>query len=235
MWLSLIPRLVVRMASMIELLGVLLVSFGINMIPFASPSNLLIASSAALLVNSDPFSIGALVALGATSAKLIHYTISFFVGKHVGEKRKKRLETAAAKTRRWAPLAIFIAAATPIPDDPVIIPLGLMKYSPAKFAASFFAGKLLVTVIGASLGGFGEQLLSGYVSQIVLAVISIVLTIAVTVVLLKIDLGQIAEKTLKKIGWSRGDKSHSFSSVDAYSISAISVCVRFLQPHLPKT
>jgi membrane protein DedA with SNARE-associated domain len=188
------------MALLIEFLGILLISFGINMIPFASPSNLLVASSAALLVDSDPFSIGVLIALGATSAKLIHYAISFFVGKHVGQKHKKRLETAAAKTRRWATLAVFIAAATPIPDDPVIIPLGLMKYSPAKFAGSFFAGKLLVTVIGAFLGGFGEQLLSGYVSQVVLAVISIVLTVAITVVLLKIDLAQIAEKTLKKIG-----------------------------------
>jgi membrane protein DedA with SNARE-associated domain len=190
-----------KMALVIELLGVLLVSFGINMVPFASPSNLLIASNAALLVNSDPLSIGVLVALGATSAKLIHYGISFFVGKHVGEKRRKRLETAAAKTRRWAALAVFIAAVTPIPDDPVIIPLGLMKYSPAKFAVFYFAGKLLVTVSGAFLGGFGEQLLSGYVSQAVLAVISIVLTIAITVVLLKIDLSQIAERILKKIGW----------------------------------
>jgi membrane protein DedA with SNARE-associated domain len=173
------------------------------MIPFASPSNLLVASSAALLVDSDPISIGVLVALGATSAKLIHYTISIFVGKHVGERRRKRLETAATRTRRWTALAVFIAALTPIPDDPVVIPLGLMKYSPAKFAVFYFAGKLLVTVSGAFLGGLGEQLLSGYVSQIVLAIISIVLTIAITVVLLKIDLSQITGKILKKIGWGQ--------------------------------
>ena len=191
------------MALPIELLGVLLVSFGINMIPFASPSNLLLASSAALLVDSDPLSIGVLVALGATSAKLIHYAISFFVGEHVGEKRRKRLEAAAAKTRRWAALAVFIAAVTPIPDDPVVIPLGLMRYSPARFAVFYFAGKMLVTVIGAFLGGFGEQLLSGYVSQVVLAIISIALTIAITFVLLKIDLSQIAERILKKIGWGQ--------------------------------
>ena len=209
------------MALLVELLGVLLISFGINMIPFASPSNLLIASSASLLVDSDPFSIGVLVALGATCAKLIHYAISFFVGKHVGEKNKKRLETAAAKTRRWAALAVFIAAATPIPDDPVIIPLGLMKYSPAKFGVSYFAGKLLVTVIGAFLGGFGEQLLSGYVSQIVLAIISIVLTIAITLALLKIDLSKIVEKILKKIGWGRDNNSHNFSATPSGWLSIV--------------
>jgi membrane protein DedA with SNARE-associated domain len=191
------------MALLIELLGVLLVSFGVNMIPFASPSNLLVASSAALLVDFDPLSIGVLVALGATCAKLIHYTISFFVGQHVGEKRRKRLDAAAAKTRRWAALAVFVAAVTPIPDDPVVIPLGLMKYSPARFAVFYFAGKALVTVIGAFLGGFGAQLLSRYVSQLVLAIISIALTITITVVLLKIDLRQITEKILKKIGWGQ--------------------------------
>jgi membrane protein DedA with SNARE-associated domain len=188
----------VNLALIVELLSVLLISFGINMIPFASPSNLLIASSAALMVNSDPFSIGFLVALGATCAKLVHYTVSFFVGKHFGEKSKKRLEAAATKTKRWAPLAVFIAAATPIPDDPIIVPLGLMKYSPLKFGLSYFSGKLLIAIIGALLGGFSELLLSGFVSQITLAVISVILTIIVTVVLLKVDLSKIAEKVLKR-------------------------------------
>jgi len=194
------------MASLIELLGVLLVSFGINMIPFASPSNLLIASNAALLVNSDPLSLGVLVALGATCAKLIHYIISFFVGEHVGEERRKRLDTAAAKTKRWAFPAVFIAAATPIPDDPVIIPLGLMRYNPAKFTLAYFAGKLSIAFIGAFLGGFGDQLLSGYLSQGVLVIISIVLTIAITVVLLKVDLSRIAEQILKSLSSDVGKK-----------------------------
>jgi membrane protein YqaA with SNARE-associated domain len=187
------------MVSLIELLGVLLVSFGLNMIPFAGPSNLLIASNAALLVNADPFSIGFLVALGSTSAKLIHYIISFFVGKHLGEERRKRLDLAATKMRRWAFLALFIAAATPIPDEPVIVPLGLMKYSPVKFASAFFAGKLLIGVFGAYLSGFGEHLLSGQLAQETLAISSIILTIAITIVLLKVDLSQIAERILRKL------------------------------------
>jgi membrane protein DedA with SNARE-associated domain len=187
------------MASLIELAGVLLVSFGINLIPFASPSNLLIASNAALLVATDPLSLGILVALGATSAKIVHYIVSFFVGKHLGEKRRKQLDAAAAKVRRWAFLAVFIAAISPIPDDPVIIPLGLMKYNPAKFSAAYFAGKLSVAVLGAYLGGFGEQILSGYVGQAALVMISIVLTVVIMVVLLKVDLSSIIERISKKL------------------------------------
>lgn len=186
------------MTLLIELLSILVFSFGINIIPFASPSNLLIASNAALLVNANPLSIGILVALGATCAKLIHYIISFFVGKHIGDERRRRLDIAAVKVRRWAFLALFIAAATPIPDDPVIIPLGLMKYNPAKFTLSYFAGKFSIAVLGAFLGGFGDQLLSGYISQVALVIISIVLTIAITLILLKVDLSRIAVRILKK-------------------------------------
>jgi ABC-type bacteriocin/lantibiotic exporter with double-glycine peptidase domain len=68
------------MASGAELLGVLLGSFILNLIPFAGPSNLLIASNAALLVNTDPFTLGFLVAFGSASAKFIHYVVTFFVG-----------------------------------------------------------------------------------------------------------------------------------------------------------
>jgi membrane protein YqaA with SNARE-associated domain len=199
-------KVTARMASLIELLSLLLVSFGINMVPFASPSNLLIASSAALVVDSDPLSIGVMVALGATCAKLIHYLVSFFVGKHVSVERRKRLDGAAVKTKRWAFFAVFAAAATPIPDDPVIIPLGLMKYSPAKFSLAYFIGKLSIAILGAYLGGFGDQLLSGYVSQIFLATISIALTVTVTVVLLKVDLSGIAERTVRGFGWGRDDE-----------------------------
>lgn len=201
-----------QMELLIELLSVLLVSFGINMIPFASPSNLLIASNAALLVNADPLSIGVLVASGATCAKMVHYIISFFVGKHVGEERRKRLDAAAVKTRRWALLAVFVAAATPIPDDPVIIPLGLMKYSPAKFALGYFTGKLSITVFGALLGGFGDQILGGYISQVTLIIISIVLTVAITIVLLKVDLSRTTQRILKKIGWGKNGE-HAEKSV----------------------
>jgi uncharacterized membrane protein YdjX (TVP38/TMEM64 family) len=182
------------------LLGILLFSFGLNMIPFASPSNLLIASNAALLVNVDPLTIGLLVALGSTCAKLIHYAVTFFIGKHLSEERAQKLGAAASKLKRWEFPAVFIAAATPIPDEPVVVPLGLMRYSPAKFALAFFSGKLLVAVSGALLGNVSESFLNDTVDQWILPACSVALTIAVTVILLKLDLSRTAEKILKKLG-----------------------------------
>ena len=186
------------MVSIYELFGVFVISFGLNLVPFASPSNLFIASNAALMVNSDPFTLGFLVALGSASAKGIHYTISFFVGKHLNEKRKQRLATEALKIKRWAFILLFVAAATPIPDEPVVIPLGLMKYSPAKFFLAFFLGKLSITIIGAWLGIMSEGFLSSSIGQGALIAISIILTIVITIILLKIDLGKITAKIMKR-------------------------------------
>jgi uncharacterized membrane protein YdjX (TVP38/TMEM64 family) len=190
------------MASIIEFIIILVTAFGFNMIPFAGPSNLFIASTAAIgLVNADTATlliIGLMVALGATIAKSIHYLVTFFVSKHLSEKRRARLDADAAKIKKWAFLLNYIAAASPIPDEPIIIPLGLMKYSPVKFCLSYFLGKISITIVGAFLGNITGTLFSAWLSPEVMVVISIILTIVVTVILLKVDLGKLAQRVLKR-------------------------------------
>jgi uncharacterized membrane protein YdjX (TVP38/TMEM64 family) len=179
---------------------------GFNLIPFAGPSNLLIASTAAIgFVNSDPltlFAIGFIIAIGAALAKGIHYMITFFVSGHLSEQRRQKLDTDAVKMRKWAFVLLFAVAATPLPDEPVVIPLGLMKYSPAKFFAAYFLGKLSITVFGAFLGQEASNLFSGWLSPdelfIVSIVVSIALTVIITYVLLKVDMGKLAEKYLHR-------------------------------------
>lgn len=190
------------MASFIELLFVLLGSFGFNLIPFASPSNLFIASNSALILGTtDPvplLTVGFLVASGATLAKTIHYLITFFVSKHLRDRQRERLEAKALKVKRWAFLLLFVAAATPIPDEPVVIPLGLLKYSPVKFFSAFFFGKLSITVLGAFLGSWTKSTFSEWLSSEVMVVLSIVLTLVVTAILLKVDVGALVNRLLKR-------------------------------------
>jgi len=186
------------MATILELLSVLFGSFVLNLVPFASPSNLFIASNAAIIVESDPFTLGFLVALGSALAKLIVYGVTFFVGKHLGEKRRQRIDAQGLKIKRWAFLLLFVAAATPIPDEPVVIPLGLMKYNLGKFFVAFFLGKLVITITGAALGNWSLDVFSGVFGRTELIVLSIILTIVITVVMLKVDFGKLAEKVFKK-------------------------------------
>lgn len=185
--------------SVVEISGILLTSFLLNIIPFAGPSNLLIASTIALkFTDVDPLMIGFLVAFGAASAKFIHYLVMFFAGRYIGEKRLKRIEAASPKLRKWAPIALFVVAATPIPDEPVIVPLGLIRYNPGKLFVAYFLGKLVVGVAGAYFGVFTHHVLGSMVDENVLIALSIALTVIVTVILLKVDVSKLAERIFKK-------------------------------------
>ena len=50
----------------------------------------------------------------------------------------------------------------PLPDEPVVIPLGLMKYSPTKFFSAYFLGKLTIAITGAFIGQEASKLFSGW-------------------------------------------------------------------------
>jgi len=187
------------LATLFELLGIILTSFFLNIIPFAGPSNLFIASNAAMLVNADPWTIGLLVAFGSASAKFIHYIVTFFVGNFIGAERKKRLHATLLRLGRWSSLALFIVAASPLPDEPIVVPLGLMKYNPIKFYLAYFAGKFCIGVIGAYFARFIQRMVSPWLSNEALIVASIVLTIVLTVVLFKVDIIEVAQRILNRI------------------------------------
>jgi membrane protein DedA with SNARE-associated domain len=190
------------MASITDFLVVLAVAFGANMIPFAGPSNLLIPTwFPFLLVGGDTatlLAVGVIVAFAASIAKGIYYVGTFFVSKHLSEKRRARLDEDGVKVKRWAFLLLFVAAATPIPDEPVVIPLGLMKYSIPKFFTAYFLGKLTIAIAGAFLGNVIETTFAGVLTTQYMIILSVVLTIVITVILLKVDFGKLAERFLKK-------------------------------------
>jgi membrane protein DedA with SNARE-associated domain len=192
------------MASPIDFIIIFVTAFGFNLIPFAGPSNLLIASSAAIGLGSSDVAtmilVGIIIAVAAAMAKGIHYMITFFVSGHLSQKRQARLDADAHRIKKWAFPLLYLAAATPIPDEPIVIPLGLMKYSPTKFFTAYFLGKLTITIAGVFLGGFA----GGFVERwfgltpeatfILSIVVSVILTIAITIILLKVDMDKLAKK-----------------------------------------
>lgn len=178
------------------------------MIPFAGPSNLLIASTAAIGLGNSDFTLlifaGLTIAFAATLAKGVHYMVTFFVSGRLSQKRQERLHTDAEKVRRWAFPLLFLVAATPVPDEPVVIPLGLMKYSPVKFLLAYFLGKLSITVAGAFLGSWAGNYVEDWLGLtpdatfVLSIVVSIILTVIITVILLKVDLDKVTQKYLRK-------------------------------------
>ncbi len=194
------------MATPIDFLIIFATSFALNLIPFAGPSNLLIASTAAIgLAGADAGTLAlaaVTVALASALAKGIHYMVTFFVSGHLSQKRQQRLHQDADKIRRWAFPLLFAVAATPLPDEPVVIPLGLMKYSPAKFFGAYFLGKLTIAMVGVFIGKEASNMFAPWLTPdqifILSIVVSIILTVAITYVLLKVDLNKLAEKYMHR-------------------------------------
>ena len=128
-------------------LGLTIVSFFGSLIPFVPiPSFVLLATMAA----GEQFDIHVLAliaALTATAAKQIIFSVSYGGRKIISEKTKKRMMPFQKLVKRYGATAAFVAAATPIPDDIVYIPLGLAKYSPKKFFVATLSGKLVLCYV----------------------------------------------------------------------------------------
>lgn len=180
--------------------GLFLLSFALNMLPFMSPSNIVLAGALAVsLPWANPLITGLLVALAASSAKFIHFYTAFFVGKVLSPERKEKLERYRGRTRKVGPLLLFAAAASPIPDEPIVIPLGLIKYNPLKFFAIYLSGKMVITIPGAYIGSKISLTLPNLISNPLIIITSITSTIAITYVLMKIDLEKIVERLIKRV------------------------------------
>jgi membrane protein DedA with SNARE-associated domain len=125
-------------------LGLTIVSFFGSLIPFVPiPSFVLVATMAV----GEQFDIHVLVLIAAitsTAAKQIIFYASYGGRKIISEKTKKRMKPFQKLVKRYGASAAFVAAATPIPDDLVYIPLGLAKYNPKRFFVATLLGKFVL-------------------------------------------------------------------------------------------
>jgi membrane protein DedA with SNARE-associated domain len=180
-------------------LGILIISFIGSIIVFVPVPYFPILVTASFNPKFDPHMIALVSAVGTVAAKTIIFLVSYYGRKVLSDKTKKRMLPLQRLVSRYGWPGAFAAALTPIPDDLVYIPLGLAKYSPWKFAAATFAGKLLMNeaiVWGSVYLGrpFVERIMGESTSNTTL-IIAGVASIAVMVVLvylsLKIDWGNV--------------------------------------------
>jgi len=180
-------------------LGVFVSAFLLFLIPFFGPSTMLYAGAAAAISSDQPPAlIGVAVAGGASLAKVIHYYLSFFARRALSQESISRLEGYCEKWGRWKSVATFLSAATPIPDEPVLVSLALVDYSPVRFLVVYFLGKIVITVPGAYMGRSASRALWHLVGQVPATMASVIITIMVTVILLKVDLGKFWRKLIRR-------------------------------------
>jgi membrane protein DedA with SNARE-associated domain len=191
-------------------LGLGLVSFFGSLIPFVPlPAFLLLATMSV----GDQFNLHILAILSAVlsaGAKQVIFYASYGGRRIISEKTRKRMKPFERLIKRYGAGAAFFAAATPIPDDLVYVPLGLAKYNPRKFFIATVTGKLVLHYVIVTIAHFlGLSLIEPVLEDIgdatpiyIGIIIFAAMMTAMIVLLLRLDwsrvLGKVAPWTLNE-------------------------------------
>lgn len=189
-------------------LGLGLVNFFGSLVPFIPLPGFLLLATMSVGDQFDIHILALLSAITATVAKQIIFYVSYGGGRIINEKTRKRMRPFERLVKRYGAGAAFFAAATPIPDDLVYVPLGLAKYNPKRFFIATLTGKIVlsytIVLISHNLGiSLIEPFLEDvddttpiYIGIIVFAA----MMISVVILLLRLDwqkiLGRFAPWTL---------------------------------------
>jgi len=128
-------------------IGLGLVSFIGSLIPFVPIPSFVLLATMSVGEQFDLHVLALISAFTATIAKQIIFYASYGGRRMISEKTKKRMKPFQKLVKRYGGVAAFVAAATPIPDDMVYIPLGLAKYNPKRFFIATLSGKIVLCYI----------------------------------------------------------------------------------------
>jgi len=128
-------------------IGLGLVSFIGSLIPFVPIPSFVLLATMSVGEQFDIHILALISAFTATIAKQIIFYASDGGRRMISEKTKKRMKPFQKLVKRYGGAAAFVAAATPIPDDMVYIPLGLAKYNPKRFFVATLSGKIVLCYI----------------------------------------------------------------------------------------
>jgi membrane protein DedA with SNARE-associated domain len=134
-------------APEIGYIGLTLVSFFGSLIPFVPLPSFLLLATMSVGDQFDLHVIALISAFTATGAKIIVFSVSYGGRRIIGEKSRKRMRPFERLVKKYGAGAAFFAAATPMPDDLIYVPLGLAKYNPKRFVIATLAGKIVLSYI----------------------------------------------------------------------------------------
>ncbi|MHA2432080.1 MAG: VTT domain-containing protein [Candidatus Thorarchaeota archaeon] len=103
----------------------------------------------------DPWLVGLVSGLGAMLGEMTGYAVGFAGGALVEEEQRNRFRDFVLQYPRLTPLVLWFLAATPIPDDILVVPLGAAKYPWWKVALPQLVGKSMFLATIAWTGRFG--------------------------------------------------------------------------------
>jgi membrane protein YqaA with SNARE-associated domain len=151
----------------------------------------------------EPVWIAVAAGLGSAIGEFSGYLLGFGGRKAISEKYKKKMDFLVKLFNRFGPVVIFLFALTPLPDDLLFIPLGVMRYSLIRAFIPALIGKFFMNLIIAYSGRFSIQIIrdvfgveSDWISALIGMVLAIILLVIVFIVMFKVDWEKYFEKYL---------------------------------------
>jgi membrane protein YqaA with SNARE-associated domain len=152
----------------------------------------------------DPVLIAIAAGLGSGVGEFSGYLLGFYGRKIISQEKRRKMEFMVKVFDRFGPFGIFLFALTPLPDDLLFIPLGMMHYNILKAFIPAVIGKTCMNFIvasgGMAAGSFLEWI--GVENDLIAFLfggfLGIILFIVIMFIMFKIDWEKVFIKYAKR-------------------------------------
>ena len=175
-------------------LGIFIISFiGSVSVVFPVPYTIIIYLMGAVL---NPVFVAVSSGLGSALGEFSGYALGYYGRAVISDEKRRKMEYMVKLFDRYGPAAIFFFALTPLPDDLLFIPLGVMHYPFWKVFIPALLGKIFMSFILAYAGQQSIELIETIFggSGLFGTVITIALLVVIIVAMIKIDWEKLFEK-----------------------------------------
>jgi membrane protein YqaA with SNARE-associated domain len=159
----------------------------------------------------EPLWIAVAAGLGAVVGEFSGYLIGMSGRRIISDKYKRKMDILTKLFKRYGSIIIFLFALTPLPDDLLFIPLGVMRFGIVRTFLPALLGKFLSNLLIAYAGQFSIQIIrdifgveSEGIALLIMTIIAAVLLAIVFVIMFKVDWEKRAEKFLNERNSSDG-------------------------------
>lgn len=154
----------------------------------------------------DPILLMVSAGAGAALGEFTGYMLGYYGRKILSEERQRKMEFTMKLFGRYKPVAIFLFALTPLPDDLLFIPLGISRYNIVKAFVPALLGKMFMIYLLAYTGGLITDTVSivfGTEGTAMGMIFTTLLSVLALVALFRIDWERVFEKYVAKRRGSR--------------------------------
>lgn len=168
--------------------GSFIVSFLGSLIPFLPIPYLI--PVILLSMKLDPLFVGLMSGIGGGIGKITSYLVGRSFRAFLSDDRKRKLSYFNNLIDKHGALAVFLFALTPLPDDVIYIPIGIVGYRFIKFFIANATGKVILAIFVAYLGRYYFEIAKIFVDEsgsYIPILIAMVFMIFISILLIRMD------------------------------------------------